>query len=67
MEKKYVLQRKRYPWDDKVWDVVPGEYPSIEEAETARLKQIIPEEYRVAEPYIVVRYKPVRGKSKSVR
>ena len=60
MEKKYVLQRKRFPWDDKIWDVVPGEYQTIEQAEAARLQKIIPEEYRIAEPYTIIRYKPVR-------
>ena len=33
---------------------------TIEQAEAARLQKIIPEEYRIAEPYTIIRYKPVR-------
>ena len=58
-EKHYVLQRKRHPWDDSHWDTVGTAYKTYDEAEADRLKKMFPKEYRVAESYVVVRYKAV--------
>ena len=58
-EKHYVLQLKRYTWDDKQWITLEEKYKTYEEAESARLKRAFPMEYRVAESYVVIRYKAV--------
>lgn len=61
MEKYYVLQRKKYPWDDKHWITNDWErYGTAQEAERARLGKVIPGEWRVAEAYVQIRYKPVK-------
>lgn len=57
-EKHYVLQFNRYH-DDKYtpWETVSAPYATYEEAEAARQTMPAPSCYRVAESYIVVRYK----------
>ena len=61
-DKHYVLQLKQYTWDDKHWVTLEQKYKTYEEAEAARLKKGFPQEYRVAESYVVVRYKAVSKK-----
>lgn len=60
-EKHYVLQYNRYP-DDKYtsWEVASRPYATYEEAEAARQKMPAPSCYRVAESYVVIRYKAVK-------
>lgn len=60
-EKHYVLQYNRYH-DDKYtsWKTLPCKYSSFAEAEAARKRMLGPSCYRVAESYIVVRYKAVK-------
>lgn len=59
MEKIYVLQMKEKPWSNK-WVTLEGKYESAEAAEKERQTKIIPNEYRVAEAYTVIRYKPIK-------
>lgn len=59
-DKHYVIQWKKYPWDDKHWEVVSGQFKTYEEAEARRLRMPDPNQHRVAESYIVVRYKAVK-------
>lgn len=62
MNTYYVLQRRKYNWSDKYWETLENQrYNTIEEATAAldahgRFKF----EYRIAEAYTVVRYKPVK-------
>lgn len=61
MKKYYVLQRKQHPWDSKHWVEVEGErYETAQGAENARLGKLAPGEWRVAEAYVQIRYKPVK-------
>lgn len=60
-EKHYVLQFNRYHNDKYTpWETVSAPYKTYEEAEAARLRMPAPSCYRVAESYIVVRYKAVK-------
>lgn len=59
-EKHYVLQYNQYPNDKYTrWEVASRKYATYEEAEAARLKMPAPSCYRVAEAYVVIRYKSV--------
>lgn len=59
-EKHYVLQYNQYPNDKYTkWEVVSRKYATYKEAETARLTMPAPSCYRVAESYVVIRYKAV--------
>lgn len=60
-EKHYVLQYNRYH-DDKYtsWETVSKQYATYKEAEAARLNMPAPNCYRVAESYVVIRYKAVK-------
>lgn len=61
METYFVLQRKKYPCSDKHWVTCDWDrYPTAQEAEAARKSKLIPGEWRVAEAYIQIRYKPVK-------
>lgn len=60
-EKHYVLQFNPYHTDRYTkWETVCGPYPTIEEAEAAKQRMPAPSCYRVAESYVVVRYKAVK-------
>lgn len=60
-EKHYVLQFCRYPKDKYVsWETLNHPYSSYEEAESARQRMPAPNCYRVAESYVVIRYKAVK-------
>ena len=60
-EKHYVLQFCRYPGDKYVsWETLNHPYRSYEEAEAARQRMPAPSCYRVAESYVVIRYKAVK-------
>ena len=58
-EKHYVLQYKRYPHSNE-WYTVSREYKTFEEAEARRQQMPAPNSYRVAESYIVIRYKAAK-------
>lgn len=60
-EQHYVLQYNPYHTDRYTkWETVCGPYATIAEAEEARQRMPAPNCYRVAESYVVVRYKAVK-------
>lgn len=58
-EKHYVLQMKRYEWEN-LWDNLPRKYATYEEAEAELKKKNFPKLYRIAESYTVIRYKAAK-------
>ena len=55
---KYVIQRRENHWSNR-W-VVRSEHETLEEAKAELAKLPFQQEYRIAEAYTVVRYKPVK-------
>lgn len=55
---KYVIQRRENPWSNR-WKV-RSEHDTMEEAKEEFEKMPFKAEYRIAEAYTVVRYKPVK-------
>ena len=55
---KYVIQRRKNHWSNR-W-VVRSEHETLEEAKAELAKLPFQQEYRIAEAYTVVRYKPVK-------
>lgn len=55
----YVLQRRKNSWTDS-WEVLPGRYPTLKDAKEAWAKRFPRNEYRIAQPYVTIRYKAVR-------
>lgn len=55
---KYVIQRRENHWSNR-W-VVRSKHETLEEAKTEFAKILFQQEYRIAEAYTVVRYKPVK-------
>lgn len=55
---KYVIQRRENHWSNR-W-VVRSEHETLEEAKAELAKLQFQQEYRIAEAYTVVRYKPVK-------
>ena len=61
MDAYFVLQMKKYAWDEKHWETLDGKhYATAEETEEARRKKPSPQLYRVAQAYTVIRYKAVK-------
>lgn len=59
---KYVIQRRENHWSNR-W-VVRSEHHTLEEAKEEFQKLTFKAEYRIAEAYTVVRYKPVKEVTK---
>ena len=55
---KYVIQRRENHWSNR-W-VVRSEHETLEEAKAELAKLPFQQEYRIAEAYTVIRYKPVK-------
>ena len=58
MDTYFVLQMKKYAWDEKHWETLDGKHYAT--AEEARRKKPSPQFYRVAQAYTVIRYKAVK-------
>ena len=60
-EKHYVIQWRVREWDK--WESLPTHYSSLEEAKAGVQARNIKlgKYYRIAESYVVVRYKPVKS------
>lgn len=56
--KHYALQVRYHDWER--WELVPGQYATIQEAGAARSAKPIPKLYRIVASYTVTRYKPVK-------
>lgn len=59
-EKHYVIQWRVREWDK--WEPLPTKYPSLEDAKLGakRCGYKLGRYYRIAESYVVVRYKAVK-------
>lgn len=59
-EKHYVLQFEPYPHSNH-WYALSHIYKTAEQAEAVRQSMPTPSLYRVAESYVVIRYKAVKA------
>lgn len=58
--KKYVLQRRKFPWSNH-WDTLDYlQFDSLEEARQALSRMPFKSEHRIAESYAVIRYRAVK-------
>ena len=58
--KKYVLQRREKPWSNH-WETLEHlQFDSLEEARQSLSRMPFKSEYRIAEPYTVIRYRAVK-------
>lgn len=61
VEKFYILQMRNWHYDGPRWISLDEErFATAEAAEAARNAKPFPKEYRVAEAYVQIRYKPVK-------
>ena len=57
-EKHYVIQRRFRSWES--WETLKRQYDTLEAAQEHLSRKVKGPEYRIAESYVVVRYKAVK-------
>lgn len=57
-EKHYVIQRRFHSWEN--WETLQRKYETLEAAQEHLQRKVKGPAYRIAESYVVIRYKAVK-------